>query len=263
MPEDTVTLIATVLPNNADNKTIIWTSSNPNAATVNDKGLVTAVTKGVTIITATTQNGNKTATCTVTTIVIPVINITLNCKKITLAPGDTITLIATVQPDDANNKTVTWESSNTAVATVNSNGLVTAIANGKSTIIATSQDGSKKATCDVTVDYRSQWEGEWDFVVKTHTYMAADEIDKRDTVYYSGEISIDGTKSIYIKYLENASIILNVDEKGKLWNSIPALYAHYGNFEGNDKVYINLFWGGNGGGTSHIIDGIKKKGCKK
>jgi len=195
----------------------------------------------------------------------PVTGITLNYEELTLIPDDTITLIATVQPDDATNKTVIWKSSNPNVATVNSEGMVTAVANGKTTIIAITQDGDKIATCAVTVDYRSQWVGDWDFVVKRSKYNV-DSIgqQEQDTVYYLGKISIGNAfNQLNIKFTENDSTNLNVSEDGE-FSTIPPYYDPLsGKFEGENKIYLYLYWGGQGGGITYIIDGIKKEGCKK
>ena len=78
-----------------------------------------------------------------------VASVTLNHATASLAVGDTLRLTATVAPDSATNKAVTWASSNTTVATVSS-GLVTAKAEGSANITVTTQDGSKTATCAVT-----------------------------------------------------------------------------------------------------------------
>ena len=82
---------------------------------------------------------------------IPVTGITLNNTELTLVPGDTITLIATVEPADATNKNVTWMSSNLEVATVDDNGSVTALAEGKAIITVTTLDDNKTAMCAITV----------------------------------------------------------------------------------------------------------------
>ena len=142
-------LTATVSPANATNKTITWTSSNPSVATVNG-GIVTAVGKGTTIITAATADGDITDTCTVT-VRIPASSVTISPKTLSLTVGDTGQLRAAVSPSDASNDTVTWTSSNNGIATVNSNGLVTAGSIGTVTITATTTDGGKTDTCTVTV----------------------------------------------------------------------------------------------------------------
>ena len=150
---DTVTLIATVQPDNATNKAVTWSSSNPSVAMVNN-GLVTAITEGSAVITVTTDDGNKTASCiiTVSNATVPVTSVTLNQTTLTLAVNATETLIATIQPDNATNKNVIWASSNSVVATVMPNGLVTALSKGTTTIVVSTQDGGKSASCVVTVE---------------------------------------------------------------------------------------------------------------
>ena len=151
----TVQLTATVLPENASNKSVTWSSSNENVATVSATGLVTAVANGTATITATAADGSgKKATCAVTVnIPVPATSVTLNQTEATLtAAGATVQLTATVLPENASNKNVTWSSSNESVATVSETGLVTAVANGTATITATAADGTNKtATCVVTV----------------------------------------------------------------------------------------------------------------
>ena len=109
---------------------------------------MTAVAEGTATITA--KAGEKTATCTVTVKkkVISVTSITLSKTALTLTEGDTETLTATVKPDNATDKSVTWSSSNPSVATVD-NGKVTAVAEGTATI--TAKAGEKTATCTVRV----------------------------------------------------------------------------------------------------------------
>lgn len=145
-----VTVKATVTPANADNKTLVWTSSNTKIATVSN-GVVKGVKAGRVIITAKTTDGsNISATCTVT-VKQPVTSISLS-KKATMYTGKKLTLKAKVNPADASNKALTWKSSNTKIAKVASNGVVTGVKAGTVKITATAKDGSRKsATCTVTV----------------------------------------------------------------------------------------------------------------
>ena len=145
---DTETLTATVEPSDATNKNVTWSTSDASIATVTD-GVVTAVAPGTATITVTTVDQSKTATCTVT-VTVPVTGVTLNKTRTSLYVGDTETLTATVAPDNATNKAVTWTSSNPSVATVE-NGVVTAVAPGTAVITATTQDGNHTAACAVTV----------------------------------------------------------------------------------------------------------------
>lgn len=146
----TVTVKATVTPANADNKTLVWTSSNTKIATVSN-GVVKGVKAGRVIITAkTTDDSNISATCTVT-VKQPVTRISLS-KKATMYTGKKLTLKAKVNPANASNKALTWKSSNTKIAKVASNGVVTGVKAGTVKITATAKDGSRKsATCTVTV----------------------------------------------------------------------------------------------------------------
>ena len=146
---DSRTLTATVGPSNATEKTVTWSSSDPNVATVDQSGKVTAVGAGSVTITA--KAGDQTATCTVTVSakVIPVTSISLDKTTLTLTEGDSQALTATVGPSNATDKTVTWSSSNPAVATVDQSGKVTAVGAGSATI--TAKAGDKAATCDVVV----------------------------------------------------------------------------------------------------------------
>ena len=151
----TVALTATVTPDTATDKTIKWTTSNKNVATVSTDGVVTAKAAGTATITATAadDSGVK-ATCkiTVTNPVVKVTKVTLNKTTASVVKGKTLTLTATVTPTNATNKNVTWKSSNTKIATVDGNGKVTAVAAGTATITCTAKaDKSKSATCKITV----------------------------------------------------------------------------------------------------------------
>ena len=146
----TIALTATVLPNEATNKAVTWSSTNADIAAVNDKGKITARGVGTAIITAKAESGKKAATCIVT-VGARVTGITLDYITTALTIGDSLTLTPTVIPHNAVYKTVSWISSNPNVATVDTTGTITALSFGKTTITAATQDGNKKATCLVIV----------------------------------------------------------------------------------------------------------------
>ena len=149
--EDEETLIATILPENANIKEVVWESDDEAVATVDDNGKVTAVGVGTATITVTTLEGGFTATCIVTvveTYVVPT-GITVTPMALNLDSGDVYELSATVKPAGAN-PNVTWSSSNAAIAEVDGNGVVTAKAAGKATITVKTVNGYS-ATCAVTV----------------------------------------------------------------------------------------------------------------
>ncbi|MBR6283532.1 MAG: Ig-like domain-containing protein [Muribaculaceae bacterium] len=149
----TDTLTATVMPTDATDKSLTWTTSNSAVAQVNNNGMVTAVAPGTATITAKANDGSgKRATCRVTVKPVLVTSVTVTPASVDMQAGDTIKLSTTVLPANATNKTLTWKSSNTSVATVSSMGVVTARSVGSAIITATATDGSGKAgTCQVTV----------------------------------------------------------------------------------------------------------------
>lgn len=150
-------LTPTVTPANATNKTVSYSSNNTGVATVNSSGLVTAVASGSATITVTTQDGAKTAVSaiTVNNSNVAVTSVSLSPSTASLTVGGTQQLTPTVLPSNATNKSVSYSSNNTGVATVNSSGLVTAVSNGTATITVTTADGNKTSTCAVTVSTAS------------------------------------------------------------------------------------------------------------
>ncbi|MDE6773373.1 MAG: Ig-like domain-containing protein, partial [Treponemataceae bacterium] len=140
-PGTTSKLTATVMPDNADDKTVTWSSSDEAVATVDADGTVTTIAEGT--VTVTAQAGGMTAACTVSVkqILNPVQSVALNKAALTLTRGDTEQLTATVTPGNADVKTVAWSSSNTDVATVDADGTVTTHKAGETTITATTQEG--------------------------------------------------------------------------------------------------------------------------
>ena len=150
---ETETLTATVKPDNADNRKVTWSSDKTEIATVGGAGRVTAVKAGEAVITVTTEDGGKTATCKVTVKAkaVNVTEVTLDKTELTLTEGETETLTATVKPDNADNKKVTWSSDKTEIATVDGAGRVTAVKAGVAVVTVTTEDGGKTATCKVTV----------------------------------------------------------------------------------------------------------------
>ena len=150
---DTQTLTATVTPENATNRNVTWHSSNITIATVNTQGVVTAVAAGTATITVRTVDGGYTATAivTVNTPTVSVTNVTLNTTSTVINVNNTETLTVTVAPTNATNQDVIWHSSDTSVATVDDNGVITAVSVGTTTIIVTTEDGNFTATCTVRV----------------------------------------------------------------------------------------------------------------
>ena len=141
-----------ITPSDATNQNVTWRSNNGSCVSVSD-GVITALAVGSSIITVETEDGGKTATCSVTVVEknVPVTGVSLDKSSMTLAQGDSRALYPIVLPENASDKTVTWSSSNPSVATVDSNGVVTAVSVGTATVTVWTTDGNKSATCIVTV----------------------------------------------------------------------------------------------------------------
>ena len=200
---DKVKLTATVIPENADgDKTVTWTSNNQNVATVDSQGNVTAVGKGNAVITATA--GGKSATCNVT-VGVALQSISLNKKELNLNKGISETLTVAYTPVDTDaDKTVVWSSSDTSVATVDTQGKVTAV--GKGNAIITAKVGDKTAICNVTVNIplesisiKSATEIQYGQTEKLNvTYNPVDTTDDTTVIWTSNDdkiatVSTDGT----------------------------------------------------------------------
>jgi len=144
-------LKATLTPAKTTEKELIWSSSKKKIATVSSKGVVKAKKNGKATITVKVKGTNKKAACKIT-VGTPVKKVNLNVSQKTLYINDTINIQATISPKTATTKSVYWESSNTKVATVTSNGKVKTISPGTAIISATTKDGTgQKASCVITV----------------------------------------------------------------------------------------------------------------
>ena len=150
---DQASLDATITPDNATNKNIIWSSDNDSVATVTPDGIVEAISVGNTFIMASSEDRGVSAKCEITVKekAISVTGIALNNTSLSLSEGEEFTLVATVTPDSATNKEVTWTSDNEAVATVSADGVVRAIKAGSANVTVTTVDQGKTASCAITV----------------------------------------------------------------------------------------------------------------
>ena len=144
----TLTLKATITPSDLPDKSVTWKSSNTKVATVTSAGKVKGVKAGTATITCTSKATGAKATCKVT-----VGYVKLDKTEAVINKGKTMTLKATVYPSTLTDRSVTWKSSNTKVATVTSKGKVKGVKPGTATITCTSNATGLKTTCKVTVGY--------------------------------------------------------------------------------------------------------------
>lgn len=207
-------LTATVLPTNATTKTITWTSSDPTIATVSATGKITGIKAGQCIITATSNGSGSqdlSAACTVTVSSVATGSIGLNALNLTMYKGQSTTLVATVFPSNATNKDVTFTSSNPSVASVNADtGVITALGNGKTTIVVTANDGSAAtASCMVSVIEQ---------VNVTSIVLNAKDITllHRDTTILSATVYPDYASELEVTWSSSNPNVASVDENGKV-----------------------------------------------
>jgi len=147
-------IYVTYTPDNSSNKTMVWSSSASDIASVDNWGEVTGVKEGTATITAVSEEGGFKAECVVTVIpnvANPVTGVTISDNELTIPTAKRYALKATVAPDDADIKAIIWSSSNPDIASVDSTGVVQGLNAGASTITATTVDGEFTATCAVTV----------------------------------------------------------------------------------------------------------------
>lgn len=147
---DSKKLSVAISPDDATNKSVTWSSGDTNIAIVDNMGKITAVNGGSTVITVTSIYGKIAATCSVN-VTVAVQSVSLDKSELTLIKGQTATLNATIVPSDATTKDVSWASSNISAVTVD-NGSIKAVGVGTATISVTTSDGSKVASCTVTVE---------------------------------------------------------------------------------------------------------------
>lgn len=155
-------LTAVITPTTATNKNIIWASARPEIITVDSNGNLNALSAGISIITATTEDGGFVDECTVTVLasiipdpdpeIIHVTGVNLNASTVTLEQNEQRQLTANILPTTATNKNITWISNNTSIATVSNTGLITGIAYGTTQITVLTEDGGFVDSCTINVN---------------------------------------------------------------------------------------------------------------
>lgn len=153
-PGESQQVNATVAPADASNQSVTWATSDAGIASVSSSGLITANGNGTAIITVTTADGGFSAQVQVevSTVNVPVTGVNVTPGSVTLDEGQFQQLTANVAPANATNQNVTWSTNNSAVATVDANGLVSALSAGSATITVTTDDGGFTATATITVE---------------------------------------------------------------------------------------------------------------
>lgn len=219
----TFQLEAHILPMDATDKSLIWSSSDESVAIVTQEGLVTALNVGVAVITAKASDGSEVAaSCKVIVKPILVTSISINRSEWSSKVGDKVMLRATVQPNNASDKTIKWSSSDESVATVTKEGLVTARNVGNAVITATAKDGSGvSATCVVTVHSvlaesisvsPEDWSGEEGESFQLYVTIMPEDATDKHVIYISTDKSVaevDQTGFVSVHNIGNCKIIVS------------------------------------------------------
>ena len=199
-------LKAVVNPDNADDKSIEWYSSNKQIATVDANGNVTAITAGDVWIKAVSKDNKEAKDSCKVTVIQPVSGINLTKTNVILnGIGESVQLEAVVLPEDASDKSVRWKSSNEQVCTISNNGLVSATGAGSTIVTATTVDGAFEATC----------------VVKVIQHVTSLTLDKATLTLKVGEseklqatILPDNADNKAVNYSSSDSLFASVDAQG-------------------------------------------------
>ena len=192
---DSYQFTVTLKPDNASDKTLSWSSSDENVASVDNSGKVTAISEGKVTITVKTSNSAQSASCdiTVKAASIPVTGVNIDSWIINIGVNETAAIAYTIQPEDATNKEVTFSSDNTDVVAVDSEGTLVGVSSGSAKVTVTTVDGGFSSICTVNV-VGSVGTIEVDgFFYKDYGTASLELIpDPSGAKKYSGDITITG-----------------------------------------------------------------------
>ena len=207
---------AEVLPADATDKNVVWSTSAPSVLSVDELGNAKAIAEGTAIVTVTTNDGGKTAKCTITVVApkVPVKSVELTTIPTSnkMKVGETFTFVARVLPENASDKSVRWTSSNNDVLTISSDGKATAVAMGTSSVTVTTNDGNKIANALITVVKQGSAEPVTGLTLTTEGYI--DYVRHGKTIQIIPNYSPSGSYPGETKWYSSDSNLAVVDENG-------------------------------------------------
>ncbi len=204
-------LNATILPETADNKKVTWSSSDTTLATVDQDGKVTTLAVGTVTIACVSQDNGTAAYCIVD-ITEPVTGLTLNTYYQEMVSGTKFVIVPTVLPIDAPNKSVTYTSSDTEIATVDSNGIVTALKGGDCEIIVTTVESNLSAKCTIKVK---------EYVTSVEISGNPTNLNVNKTVALSVAVGSESASNKNVIWSSSNTSLATVDQSGKVTGVKP------------------------------------------
>lgn len=213
---ETFTLTATVEPANATDQTVSWGSSNLQIATIDDNGLVTAISPGVVDIAVTTADGPYSASARITVLddtppEVSVYNVLVSPTTVALEVGETVQLTGAVEPSNATNQNVSWISNNPAIATIDSNGRVTAVGAGIIDVTVSAEDGGYSASSIITVTGGPQPEVSVYNVLVSPTTVS---LEAGETVQLTATTEPSNATNQNVSWISNNPAIATIDSNG-------------------------------------------------
>lgn len=203
---ETVTVKATVFPENATLREITWESKDTNVATVDENGVITATGPGWTNIIASTDGGNRTCWISIYVRDKSVGGINLDKWYIELYPGDSETVTASIYPEYAENQNVKWSSLNPEIAVVDDKGKVTAIATGWAQIMAETEENGYKAYCSIYVQPRA--------VTDISLDISSAELFVGDRLLLTASITPENATNQTVTWRSDKTDVATVDKSG-------------------------------------------------
>ena len=146
-------LTATVLPENATNKNVVYSVDDESILSVDQDGNITGLSLGIATVTVTTEDGGFTASAEITVIPVQVTGVSISPKSVSVALWHTIQLTASITPSNAANKNLSWSVSDETIISVDGQGTVTGLSGGTATVTVTTEDGGFSASAEITVYY--------------------------------------------------------------------------------------------------------------
>ena len=230
-------LTATVLPENATNKNVVYSVDDESILSVDQDGNITGLSLGIATVTVTTEDGGFTASAEITVIPVQVTGVSISPKSVSVALGHTIQLTASITPSNAANKNLSWSVSDETIISVDGQGTVTGLSGGTATVTVTTEDGGFSASAEITVYYAP---------ANTWTAIGTNRINNNG---FCGVFNGDGyaVRGIYINTQESYQGLFGNSGGGSIIDNLGVAESYiYGD------TYVGGVVGYNGAGYNDV-----------